>query len=88
MLDILVLVPGRQFADAVLVAGRQWFGFIGDAPSWLRASRRFCGFAAIHQWSRWREPGVLAELGAVEPRYRAVLEMLEEGVSVTEVARR
>jgi transposase InsO family protein len=31
---------------------------------------------------------VLAELGAVEQRYRAVLEVLEEGVSVTEVARR
>jgi transposase InsO family protein len=30
---------------------------------------------------------VLAELGAVEQRYRAVLEGLEEGVSVTEVAR-
>ena len=28
------------------------------------------------------------ELGAVEQRYRAVLEVLEEGVSVTEVARR
>jgi transposase-like protein len=31
---------------------------------------------------------VLAELGAVEQRYRAVLEVLEEGVSVTGVARR
>jgi transposase InsO family protein len=31
---------------------------------------------------------VLVELGAVEQRYRAVLEVLEEGVSVTEVARR
>jgi transposase InsO family protein len=31
---------------------------------------------------------VLAELGAVEQRYRAVLEVLEEGASVTEVARR
>ena len=31
---------------------------------------------------------MLAELGAVEQRYRAVLEVLEEGVSVTEVARR
>jgi hypothetical protein len=27
---------------------------------------------------------VLVELGAVEQRYRAVLEVLEEGVSVTE----
>jgi Helix-turn-helix domain len=35
-----------------------------------------------------RGPGVLAELGVVEQRYRAVLEVLEEGVSVTEVARR
>jgi transposase InsO family protein len=31
---------------------------------------------------------VLVELGAVEQRYRAVLEVLGEGVSVTEVARR
>ena len=31
---------------------------------------------------------MLAELGAVEQRYRAVLEVLEEGVSVIEVARR
>jgi len=31
---------------------------------------------------------VLVELGVVEQRYRAVLEVLEEGVSVTEVARR
>jgi transposase InsO family protein len=31
---------------------------------------------------------VLAELGAVEQRYRAVLEVVDEGVSVTEVARR
>jgi transposase InsO family protein len=31
---------------------------------------------------------VLAELGVVEQRYRAVLEVLEEGLTVTEVARR
>jgi transposase len=31
---------------------------------------------------------VLVELGAVEQRYRAVLEVLDEGVSVSEVARR
>lgn len=31
---------------------------------------------------------MLVELGAVEQRYRAVLEVLEEGVSVTEAARR
>jgi transposase InsO family protein len=31
---------------------------------------------------------VLVELGVVEQRYRAVLEVLEEGISVTEVARR
>jgi transposase-like protein len=47
-----------------------------------------CRFAAIHQRIARREPGVLAGLGAVEQRYRAVLEILEEGVSVTEVARR
>ena len=29
---------------------------------------------------------MLAELGVVEQRYRAVLEVLDEGVSVTEVA--
>jgi transposase-like protein len=31
---------------------------------------------------------VLVELGVVEQRYRAVLDVLEEGASVTEVARR
>ena len=31
---------------------------------------------------------MLAELGVVEQRYRAVLEVLEEGLPVTEVARR
>ena len=31
---------------------------------------------------------MLVELGVVEQRYRAVLEVLEEGTSVTEVARR
>jgi transposase-like protein len=31
---------------------------------------------------------VLAELGVVEQRYRAVLEVLDEGPSVTDVARR
>jgi hypothetical protein len=31
---------------------------------------------------------VLVELGVVEQRYRAVLEVLDEGVPVTEVARR
>ena len=31
---------------------------------------------------------MLVELGVVEQRYRAVLEVLEEGISVTEVARR
>jgi transposase InsO family protein len=35
-----------------------------------------------------RGPGVLVELGVVEQRYRAVLEVLEDGASVTEVARR
>jgi hypothetical protein len=31
---------------------------------------------------------VLVELGVAEQRYRAVLEVVEEGVPVTEVARR
>jgi Homeodomain-like domain-containing protein len=31
---------------------------------------------------------VLVELGVVEQRYRAVLEVLDDGVSVTDVARR
>ena len=31
---------------------------------------------------------MLAELGVVEQRYRAVLEVVEEGLPVTEVARR
>ena len=33
-------------------------------------------------------PGVLVELGVAEQRYRAVLEVLDEGASVTDVARR
>jgi transposase-like protein len=33
-------------------------------------------------------PGVLVELGVVKQRYRAVLEVLDEGASVTDVARR
>src|SRR6516225_6262637 len=39
-------------------------------------------------WSQREGPGVLVELGVVEQRYRAVLEVLEEGLPVTEVARR
>jgi hypothetical protein len=35
-----------------------------------------------------RGPGVLVELGVEEQRYRAVLEVLEDGTPVTEVARR
>ena len=35
-----------------------------------------------------RGPGVLVELGVAEQRYRAVLEVLDEGASVTDVARR
>ena len=35
---------------------------------------------------RRREPGVLVELGVAEQRYRAVLEVLDEGASVTDVA--
>ena len=44
---------------------------------------------ALLRWSRDRGegPGVLVELGVVEQRYGAVLEVLE-GASVTEVARR
>jgi len=38
--------------------------------------------------SRRKGPGVLVELGVVEQRYRAVLEVLDEGLTVTEVARR
>lgn len=36
---------------------------------------------------RWEEPVVLVDLGVVEQRYRAVLEVLD-GASVVEVARR
>ena len=38
--------------------------------------------------SQRKGPGVLVELGVVEQRYRAVLEVLEDGAPVTEVARR
>jgi Domain of unknown function (DUF4062) len=37
---------------------------------------------------RRKGPGVLVELRAVEQQYRAVLEVLDEGAPVTEVARR
>jgi transposase InsO family protein len=44
---------------------------------------------ACDQWLiAGRGPGVLVELGVVEQRYRAVLEVLEEGATVTAVARR
>ena len=68
MLDIWVLVPGRQFADAVPAAGATVVRVLGDTPSWLRALRHGCLFAAVYQWSRRREPGVLVEPGAVEQR--------------------
>jgi transposase len=45
-------------------------------------------FLCDHQLVAGREPGVLVELGVVEQRYRAVLEVLDEGVPVTVVARR
>jgi hypothetical protein len=45
-------------------------------------------FLCDHQVVAGREPGVLVELGVVEQRYRAVLEVLDEGVPVTVVARR
>jgi hypothetical protein len=60
---------------------------VGDTPNWLPAFVRLVGFAAINLiavrgaggcWWSW-VPG---------QRYRAVLEVLEEGASVTEVARR
>jgi hypothetical protein len=44
--------------------------------------------AAINRDRGERGPGVLVELGVVEQRYRAVLEVLEDGAPVTEVARR
>jgi DNA-binding NarL/FixJ family response regulator len=37
-------------------------------------------------WVALMGPGVLVELGVVEQRYRTVLEVLEEGAAVTEVA--
>jgi transposase len=43
---------------------------------------------AINGLIAGREPGVLVELGVVEQRYRAVLEVLDEGATVTDVARR
>jgi transposase InsO family protein len=45
-------------------------------------------FLCDHWLIAGREPGVLVELGVVEQRYRAVLEVLDEGVPVTVVARR
>jgi len=38
---------------------------LGDTPSWLRAFWHASRFAAVHQWSRRREPDVVAELGVV-----------------------
>jgi transposase-like protein len=35
-----------------------------------------------------REAGVLVELGLVEQRYAAVLEVINDGATVTDVARR
>ena len=47
-----------------------------------------CPLPCDHHVVAGREPGVLVELGVVEQRYRAVLEVLDEGVPVTVVARR
>ena len=43
---------------------------------------------AVHRWAAGRGPGVLVELGVAEQRYRAVLEVLDNGAGVTDVARR
>jgi transposase len=42
----------------------------------------------LANWSTEEVIDVLVELGLVEQRYKAVLEVLEEGASVTDVARR
>jgi hypothetical protein len=59
---------------------------VGDTPNWLPAFEHPVGFAAIN---------LIAVRGAggcwwswVSQRYRAVLEVLEEGTPVVEVARR
>jgi len=77
MLDILVLVSGRQFATR--------FRWVADSGSGRWATLR-TGFRVFRMpgaclrstgWSRREGPGVLVELGVVEQRYRAVLEVLE-----------
>lgn len=46
----------------------------------------FCSLACDHWLVTGSKPGVLVELGAVEQRYRAVLEVPDEGVPVIPVA--
>ena len=43
---------------------------------------------AINELIAGRGPGVLVELGVVEQRYAAVLEVLNDGASATDVTRR
>jgi hypothetical protein len=53
----------------------------------IRASRVPCLFA-VDNLVRDEDAAVLVELGGVEQRYKAVLEVLNDGASVTDVARR
>jgi DNA-binding NarL/FixJ family response regulator len=46
------------------------------------------GLAPRTMASAAKEVGVLVELGLVEQRYKAVLEVLDGGVSITETAQR
>ena len=59
---------------------------MGDIHSQISVSSDLFRFVST-VWSWRRELGVLAELGVVEQRYRAVLEVLD-GATVTDVALR
>jgi hypothetical protein len=68
--------------------GRRWFRFLGDI-SRVHLPLVASSFAVGASRSQIRRrPVVLLELGLVEQRYQAVLEVLNDGAKVTGVARR
>jgi hypothetical protein len=75
MMDIVAPVGVFQVWDAVPVAGRRWFRLLCDTIGFMLPLRDLGGVV------------VLVELGVVEQRFQAVLEVLG-GAAVTDVARR
>ena len=77
----------RHFPDAVPVPGRQWLRYPHDSRPCCGSTVACLLLAVVDRVRRTREAVVLVELGLVEQRYKAVLEVLD-GRIVTDVARR